>query len=121
MQATLYLRGSENDAYEVSFLHQEDSIYVACTCKAGAFSQLCRHKLAVLRGDPEALVDPEQREMLRQVETCLAQSTIPDLSRELHGLHERLDLLNQEAKTVKTAIELKIKHVRPNAKIWKNL
>jgi len=119
MQATLHLRGSENDVYEVLFLQQEGTIYLACTCRAGAFAKLCRHKLAVMRGDTGALNDSSQAELLLEVRKCLAQSTLPDLSHQLYKLEERLDLLNQDAKTLKTAIEIEVKNVRPNAKIWK--
>ena len=120
MQAMLYLQGSENEVYEVLFLHRDDIIYMACTCRAGAFSQLCRHKLAVLRGDPAALQEPGQKGLLLEVQNCLAQSPVASLSRQLYALQARLDLLNQEAKILKTAIESEIKNIRPNARIWKN-
>jgi uncharacterized Zn finger protein len=120
MHTILALQGSENETYQVLFLHQDNVTYLACTCTAGAFGKLCRHKLAVLRGDSAALRDQGQQELLQQIQTCLAQSPLAALSQQLYGVQERLDLLDREAKSLKTAIELQIKNIRPNAKIWKS-
>lgn len=121
MEATLDLKSSEGEAYQVFFLRHEEIIYLACTCKAGAFAKLCRHKLAVLRGDSKALQDPDQKELLLQVQSHLAGTEVITLSQELQGLEESLDLLQQKAKALRAAIELQIKNVRPNAKIWKTI
>ena len=121
MYAILEMRGSEGETYHVYFLYRAAGVYLACTCRAGAFGKLCRHKLALLRGDPTALQDQIQKPLLQEIRTCLDQSPVIALCDDLQDVEERLDLLQQETKVLKAAIELQVTNIRPNAKIWKTL
>jgi len=58
---TLLAKSSSGDEpYFVDFLLKHGSLSVHCSCKAGEYGQLCKHKLALVTCDESMLYDKEQ-------------------------------------------------------------
>ena len=50
-QLTIQVKGSTPDPYETTFIKDGDSLTALCTCPAGSFSNVCKHRVAVLDDD----------------------------------------------------------------------
>jgi len=44
------VKGSSSDSYEVTFIKDGSSLTALCTCPAGQFSNVCKHRVAILDG-----------------------------------------------------------------------
>jgi hypothetical protein len=56
-ELTFLVQGSEVEPYRVRFVTNGDGHLTAyCTCAAGQQGQFCKHRLAILQGDPSAVV-----------------------------------------------------------------
>ena len=49
-QLIFLVKGSSSDAYELTFIKDGSSLTALCTCPAGQFGNLCKHRLAILDG-----------------------------------------------------------------------
>jgi uncharacterized Zn finger protein len=49
------VKGSSSDAYEITFIKDGASLTALCTCPAGTFGNLCKHRVAILDGNMEAI------------------------------------------------------------------
>ena len=80
-QIEFLVKGSTPDPYEITFIKDGDSLTAICTCPAGTFGGLCKHRVAILDGDVAAVVSdnadkaPVVREWLvgTDVETALKE------------------------------------------------
>ena len=53
---TLLVKGSASIPYTVCFWREGSNVSSSCTCPAGRFSAVCKHRLALLHGDVTRLV-----------------------------------------------------------------
>ena len=53
MQKAIEVVGSKGDLYTVVFDDATGSLSASCTCRAGAFGQLCKHVLTLMGTDEE--------------------------------------------------------------------
>lgn len=51
MRVVLSIQGSSDEPYEVVFEREGEVLIGSCTCKAGLFGQICKHRLLLLSGD----------------------------------------------------------------------
>jgi uncharacterized Zn finger protein len=49
------VKGSSSDAYEITFIKDGASLTALCTCPAGTFGNLCKHRVAILDGNTKAI------------------------------------------------------------------
>lgn len=49
-EATIKIRGSEGDIYEIHAASVDGVVRFTCTCPAGQNGQLCKHRISVLTG-----------------------------------------------------------------------
>jgi len=54
-QLTFLVKGSAAEPYEVIFIKDGDSLTALCTCPAGQFGNVCKHRVAILDGDATAV------------------------------------------------------------------
>ncbi len=52
------------DGYSVVINRKSEQTTCSCDCPAGKFGKICKHKLAVLTGDVNVLIDPSQSSSL---------------------------------------------------------
>ena len=64
-QATIKVAGSAAEPYELTFIKDGDSLTALCTCPAGEFGNICKHRINVLDGETAAVLGADQDEVTR--------------------------------------------------------
>jgi uncharacterized Zn finger protein len=54
-EVTFKVKGSAPEPYEVIFIKDGDSLTAICNCPAGTYSNVCKHRTAILEGDFKAI------------------------------------------------------------------
>jgi len=54
-------------SYQVNFNFLDGVLFINCSCPAGNFGQLCKHKIAFIEGDHDMLYDESQHQLLKDV------------------------------------------------------
>jgi hypothetical protein len=67
MKTTLLAKSSHGEPHRVEFVVDGTSMRVFCHCQAGVLQQMCKHKLALLKGDTKMLFEPEQAPLLAEI------------------------------------------------------
>lgn len=67
-QFTIQVKGSSSEPYELTFIKDGDSLTALCTCPAGSFGNLCKHRVAVLDGKSAAVLDDDKAKVPQAVE-----------------------------------------------------
>lgn len=86
-ELTVLVKGSSADPYEVTFIKDGDSLTALCSCPAGQYGNFCKHRIAILDGNSQAIVSdntdqvPIVREWLQGTDVAVALSEF----RELEG------------------------------------
>ena len=93
------IQGSSNEPYELDFQFVNSKITAVCTCNAGAFGTVCKHKLNIINGSTDSIIGNNQCE----VDTVLSWISISNLSPLLESLRAAEDQLEKAKKTVKQA------------------
>jgi uncharacterized Zn finger protein len=60
MKLLLLSKSSAGEPYRVDVDADQSGIRMFCHCPAGSLNQVCKHKLALVKGDSTMLADPEQ-------------------------------------------------------------
>lgn len=111
MQRELLVNSSSADStYAVQFTFDVGKLSVFCTCSAGAFGKLCKHKLALLTGDSSTLANNESIEGLKEVQKWIDQSMWPILLSELQISEENTRVAQSELAKIKKKIEAGMKN-----------
>ena len=63
-----HVKGSSADAYEVTFIKDGDSLTALCTCPAGQFGGLCKHRVALIDGKSDAVTSDNADQVAKIVE-----------------------------------------------------
>lgn len=95
-QLTLLVQGSSSDPYELTFIKDGDHLTALCDCPAGTFSNLCKHRVAILEGDAAAVIDDDAGKVSTVVEWLLGtdvESALAELREvESHADTSKADL-----------------------------
>ena len=74
-QLVIRVKGSSPDPYENTFIKDGDSLTAICTCPAGTYGNLCKHRVAIIDGDASAVVE-EDADKVQQVVSWLAGTDV---------------------------------------------
>jgi uncharacterized Zn finger protein len=96
--------GSEGDIYEVAFTVLSGKALASCTCKAGSNGQFCKHRLALLAGDMDRLVDKSKASDVKDVLGWPEFSTILDQVSRLHEIEAQIDELEKAKSVLKKSV-----------------
>ena len=55
MKLVILVKSSSGDPYRVNIDGDESGIRIFCHCPAGSLTQLCKHKIAIAKGDSTML------------------------------------------------------------------
>jgi hypothetical protein len=106
MKATILARSSSGESYQVEFLADDSSLKVFCHCQAGVLQQMCKHKLALLKGDAAMLFDPNQAAVLSEIHSwpqfVSLRSRIAEYESNLKEIETEMGDLKKRAKVIKT-------------------
>lgn len=89
-QLTMCVTGSSKDPYELTFIKDGDSLTALCSCPAGSFGNLCKHRVAVLDGDNRAVVGDDADKIVTVVE-WLAGTDVEAALKKLREVEETAD------------------------------
>lgn len=62
-QLVFLVKGSAANPYELTFIKDGDSLTAICTCPAGTYGNLCKHRVAIIDGDAAAVVSENAGEV----------------------------------------------------------
>ena len=62
-QTTIKVAGSATEPYELTFIKDGDSLTALCTCPAGEFGNICKHRINVLDGKTDAVSGDNEDEV----------------------------------------------------------
>ncbi len=101
----LLAKSSSGDgSYLVTFTRNKSGLSINCTCPAGQFGQLCKHKLRLSDGIRSMLFDQGQIDELEQVQAWIAGSGYPELFERLNDLESEQVRLKKEIKDTKAML-----------------
>ena len=115
MNITLFAKSSSqsDSPYSVNFIIADGMLRVHCSCPAGIYGQLCKHKISFIEGDDKMLHDISQKEILADiVSTIQASPVFGELSKifkrkiEIEKIQRKL---KKELKDMKLDLALKLK------------
>lgn len=114
MKVSVQALSSSGGSYKVEFTDDTGILRVFCYCQAGQLQQMCKHKLALLKGDVKMLYDPAEEKALHQV---LASPTYPALKKrldvyenEIAEVERGLARLKQQEKRLKSDFAYELTH-----------
>jgi len=106
MNKTLLAKSSSGESYEVYFTFDEGTLSVQCTCRAGMFRKLCKHKLGLISGDKSMLYDTGQEGDLAKIQDWLRQSpSLLELVNQLGEAEKELKKSQRLVKSIKKELE----------------
>lgn len=105
MKVTIQAHSSSGGAYQVEFSDESGHLRVFCHCPAGVLQQMCKHKMALIKGDRRMLHDPSEERLLLQVLDSTAyvglQPRIAAYEQALSALERELDKLKARERDLK--------------------
>ena len=100
MQLNFKVQGSSDEPYDVVF-HAVDGVMVAsCTCRAGVFGQLCKHRVQLLSGDSKQVVSGNESEVI-QLSELLQNSGLKSVLDDISQLEVIYQQLSKQLKSSK--------------------
>ncbi len=55
-ELTFQVKGSSAEPYELTFIKDGDSLTALCSCPAGQYGNFCKHRIAIIDGNSNAIV-----------------------------------------------------------------
>jgi hypothetical protein len=110
MKIILYAKSSDGvNYYNVAFNNREGIINITCDCRAGELTKLCRHKLALIRGDASILYDDSQLNEFTTIKKWISESRFAQLILEHDSIEKALQERQRELKKIKEIIEISMR------------
>lgn len=109
VQITLQAKSSEGSFYDVMFSFEDKSLKVRCSCRAGIFGQLCKHKIKFISGDTSLLYDNNQFDEFNRLQELIKKSNLPKLTSQLDSIRLVIEQNKMEEKRIKNLIENELK------------
>jgi len=115
MDITIFAKSSSQpeSPYSVNFIIDDGKLNVYCSCPAGIYGQLCKHKTAFIEGDKNMLYDISQKGLLLDIFSKIkASSLYHDYSKFLKRkmeIEKTKRKLKKELKDMKLDLALKLK------------
>lgn len=94
------VKGSSSDAYELTFIKDGDSLTALCTCPAGQFGGLCKHRVAIIDGKSESVSSDNADQVTKIVEWAVGTDVEAALA-ELRAGEKNTDLSKDDIKVLK--------------------
>ena len=114
MDITIFAKSSSQPElpYCVNFTIDEGKLRVNCSCHAGTYGQLCKHKTSLVQGDESMLHDISQKELLVEIISTIKDSPVFEEYLKLYDkkieIEEKQKELKKELKNIKLGLALKL-------------
>lgn len=106
---TLKVKSSSSDFYTI-IIEITDTIKVSCNCGAGIFGKLCKHKIAVLSGDRDIILDKNDESILEEINSVISKSDFFNLNNELESAKKAVEIAKKQETKAKNKLETAIKN-----------
>jgi uncharacterized Zn finger protein len=103
------VQGSETDPYTVVFEKEGTQLKGSCTCRAGIFGQLCKHRLALLDGVADAVVS-NNLDQVGEVASWLPGSNLAAALSDLTALERQKASIEAQIKRAKKVVAQELMH-----------
>lgn len=90
VEIVFVVQGSAPEPYRVVFRKDGDRLTASCTCPAGTFSQLCKHRVRIMSGDHSGIISENFRAVL-DIQTWVSGTGIRDALIELRDAEKQLE------------------------------
>jgi len=115
VKVTIFAKSSSQPEtpYNVDFIINDGMLSVHCSCPAGMYGQLCKHKTAFIEGDTTMLYDISQQGLLSDIFSKIKDSFLfhehsKFLKRKME-IEKTQRKLKEELKEIKLDLALKLK------------
>lgn len=89
-QLVFLVKGSSPEPYEVTFIKDGDSLTAICTCPAGTYGNVCKHRVSILDGKDKG-ISSDNAEKVSTVVEWLAGTDVDEALRELRAAEKLKD------------------------------
>ena len=97
------VKGSSSDDYELTFIKDDDSLTALCTCPAGQFGGLCKHRVAIIDGKQESVSSDNADQVAKIVEWAVGTDVEAALA-ELRAGEKNKGLSKDDIKVLKKTV-----------------
>jgi len=104
-QIHLKAKSSSGGSYDVAFSNENGILAVSCSCKAGAYHKLCKHKTGLLNGDEAMLDNPNEVAALREIREWLSQSSYAGLLAEYESVKKQTEEMKKKETRLRGRVE----------------
>lgn len=102
-ELSFLIQGSQLEPYQIKFSRKGSHLRAICTCPAGVMGQICKHRLALLRGDATGLVSGNESD-LHQMPDFFLGSDVEDALKKLSSAEAALESAKAELAKQKKAL-----------------
>lgn len=110
MEIIIKSKSSKGEPYDVFFTFEDGVLFARCTCKAGIMGMLCKHRVALLKGDAEMLANPDQLDDLMKITTWAKQVGLDDILNRLFDTELKVINAQDKLKKMRKQIEQSLTH-----------
>ena len=103
MNHVIFAKRSAGGSYQVEFLKDANWVRVRCNCSAGSIGQICRHKRALIAGNPRMLHDPSQGKLLDEI---LSWTQMKLLAERAAKYEEELEAIDRKKNEIENEEQL---------------
>ena len=108
MNVHIQAASSSGGSYDCEFSDEGDYLRVTCNCQAGLLRQVCKHKVALLRGDRKMLFDPDQETLLDMVMSSpgytVLKAHLDEYEVTLFSIEKEVSRLKETEKSIKARL-----------------
>lgn len=97
------VRGSSSDPYEITFIKDGSSLTALCTCPAGTFGNLCKHRVAILDGKFDS-ISSDNADQASKVTVWLVGTDVEAALSALRAAEESKECSKEEISTMKKRV-----------------
>jgi uncharacterized Zn finger protein len=118
MRITLQAFSTSGGSYPVEVSDESGVFRMFCHCQAGMTQQMCKHKVALLKGDARMLYDPAQKPLLDQMLSSPEYPTIKQrltqYELQLTEIEREIAKVKEKEKAIKHDFAYELTHGKPN-------
>jgi hypothetical protein len=101
----LKAKSSSGGAYDVTFQKKGGLLVVFCSCKAGIYGNLCKHRTRLLNGDESMLYNRDDASALREVREWVTRSRYAGLLAEYDSRKKQIEDAKKKERALRHLIE----------------
>ena len=101
----LKAKSSSGGNYDVTFQYKDSILFVSCSCKAGIYGNLCKHKIRLLTGDKSILYNQDDAPILLKILESIKQSPYGSLFTEYNDLKKQIENEKEKERKLRQYLE----------------